>query len=240
MTSLCLQECSFFGVGGEQLHGVISSPLYHDRTHCYDALNSSANLEVAFPGVQFKNLLRVIEKSKLERFRIGYIQTPQQLQTLTESIPSMKLKELEVHFRDDEDEAGGEFDRETIRQDLLQAVKNNFSLLSVKCSRFDNNDKQTLAFYANRNKCLDQWVDNPETIDDRKVWPEALGLAQRAGPDALFRGLRSVLESGVREFERREKAQASGVLHSIIVASILYKPSVHTHPSLLPTSTVPF
>ena len=54
-------------------------------------------------------------------------------------------------------------------------------------------DKKTLAFYANRNECLDQWVDKPEIVEQRKVWPDALGLAERAGPDALFRGLRSVL-----------------------------------------------
>ena len=55
-------------------------------------------------------------------------------------------------------------------------------------------DEQRLVFYTNRNKSVDQWVSNPEMVD-RKVWPEALKLADRAGPDALFRGLRSVLES---------------------------------------------
>ena len=54
--------------------------------------------------------------------------------------------------------------------------------------------KKTLAFYAKRNERLDQWVENPETVVDRKVWPNALGLAERAGPDALFRGLRLVLD----------------------------------------------
>ena len=125
----------------------------------------------------------------------------------------MKLKELEVSFRnvegsgdEDDDEEEGEFGRETIRHDLLHAVKNNFSLRSVKgkfsfgfgedLNLFESTeDKQRLAFYANRNVRLDQWVDNPEMVEQRKVWPEALGLAERAGPDALFRGLRSVLES---------------------------------------------
>ena len=50
-----------------------------------------------------------------------------------------------------------------------------------------------LVSYADRNELLDQWVDNPEQVDDRKVWPEALKLAEQAGPDSLFRGLRSVL-----------------------------------------------
>jgi len=119
----------------------------------------------------------------------------------------MKLKELEIELwngvdSDDEDgeEEEGEFSRETIRQDLLHAVRNNFSLRSVKAGLagidlFDNDDKQTLAFYANRNETLDQWVDNPEAVKQKKAWPEALSLAERAGPNALFRGLRSVLQS---------------------------------------------
>ena len=107
----------------------------------------------------------------------------------------------------DEDDEEGELVPGTVRQELLDAVKNNFSLRSVKAriheyyldEEFDlfvsAEDKQTLAFYANRNKSLDQWVDHPETVGQRKVWPDALGLAERAGPNALFRGLRSVLES---------------------------------------------
>ena len=166
----------------------------------------------------FKNLLQAIEKSKLERFQIGSISTPHHLQALTQSIPSMKLKELEVEFYHDEGNELGvglyhdegsddedEFDQEAIRQDLLHAVKNNFSLRAVKAKMLTDTDetdlflsvedKQRLAFYANRNKSLDEWVDNPKTVKQRKVWPEALNLAERAGPNALFRGLRSVLES---------------------------------------------
>ena len=195
----------------------LSSLLYHGQSHCYGCFEFyHDDLEGVFPGIQFKNLLNAIEKSKLERFQIGRIETPHQLQTLTQSIPSMKLKELEIVFwvtegSDDEDEAEGEFDRETIRQDLLHAVKHNFSLRSLKAELtrtdlfdndeltrtdlFDNDDKQTLAFYVNRNESLDQWVDNPVTVEQRKVWPNALNLAERAGPNALFRGLRSVLQS---------------------------------------------
>ena len=86
-----------------------------------------------------------------------------------------------------------------LRQTVLLAIKNNFSLRSVKdVSGYDDlfqsaEDKETLAFYANRNESLDHWVDHPETIKQKVVWPEALGLAERAGPSALFRGLRSVL-----------------------------------------------
>jgi len=68
---------------------------------------------------------------------------------------------------------------------------------------FNAEDKTRLAFYANRNKLLDQWVDNPETVQTRKVWPDALKLAEQAGPNSLFRGLRSVLG---RDYVSWEKA----------------------------------
>ena len=150
-------------------------------------------MELHLPRIQFENMLRAIERSKLKRFKIGTIRTQQQLQILTQSIPSMKLPDLVIRYD------GGEV--QNVKEELLQAVKNNFTLLSVKgetyeaIDRFNQSDKHRLAFYANRNENLNQWVDNPETVEQRKVWPEALGLAQRAGPDALFRSLRSVLES---------------------------------------------
>ena len=211
LTSLCLNECRF---GGGQVHediiSIVSRP--DSLLRCFEFQNAWSGYpwEVVFPRIPFEALLRAIKKSKLKRFQIGNMETLDYLPVLTQSIPSMKLKELELKFwvdedrddedSDDEDEPEGEFNREAIRQDLLHAVKNNFSLVSVKAELsgtdlFDNGGKQTLAFYANRNESLDQWVDNPETIVDRKVWPNALGLAERAGPDALFRSLRSVLES---------------------------------------------
>jgi len=58
---------------------------------------------------------------------------------------------------------------------------------------FDAEYKTRLVFFANCNKCLDQWVDIPETVDDQKVCPKALKLAEQAGPDSLLCVLRSVL-----------------------------------------------
>jgi len=212
LSSLCLRECNF--VRG-QVHGdIISTLMRPDLSLCCFELYQD-DLEVAFPGIHLKNLLNAIEKSKLERFLIGSKATRHYLLALTQSIPSMKLKELEIEIEvwdeedsDDEDEAEGEFSRETIREDLLHAVKNNFSLQSVKAAMFTQNDdereidlferaedKHRLAFYSNRNESLGEWVDNPEMVDQRKVWPEVLSLAERAGPSALFRGLRSVLQS---------------------------------------------
>ena len=100
------------------------------------------------------------------------------------------------------------------KQLLLQAVRNNFSLRSVAGRRFerdlfDDNDKTRLVFYATRNEFLDQWVDNSETVG-RKVWPEALKLAEKAGPNSLFRGLRSVLGGdyvNLRAGRKRQRPQ---------------------------------
>jgi len=212
LTSLCLGCCNF--VQRQVSEAILSLLTQPDSVlRCFE-FHSYDSLEEEFPRIQFENLLQAIQESRLlERCQIGSIETPNYLQALTQRIPSMKLKELEVRvwtFDDsgNEDEPEGEFGRETIRQELLLAAKNNFSLLSLegKFSYFDVDepdtdlfdlsveDKERLEFYANRNKRLNQWVDNPVTVEQRKVWPEALGLAGRAGPNALFRGLRSVLE----------------------------------------------
>jgi len=116
------------------------------------------------PNSQFQNLLRAVEISKLERFVIGGTESHEQLRTLTESIPRMRVNELEVFIASDQQNVN--------KQLLLQAVRNNFSLRSVagRCCRrferdlFDDNDKTRLVFYANRNELFDQWVDNSETV----------------------------------------------------------------------------
>ena len=186
LASLSLHYCTF---SGGQLNGDIISILSRPDSllRCFE-FQTYASVEAGF----FVALLDAIEKSKLERFTIGTIRSQQELQTLTQSIPSMKLKELEVDIH-------GHLITENSRQGLLQAARNNFSLRRVKGKLSDgtdffdsDDDEQRLAFYANRNESLDQWVDNPETFD-QEVWPEALSLAERAGPEALFRGLRSVL-----------------------------------------------
>jgi len=200
LSALCLYQCEY---GPYQFMGNIFSSSLIPSTflgpgsslRCFELY--CEELEQTIPVTQFKNLLQAIEKSNLERFQIGSIRTPHHLQALAQSIPSMKLEELEVAVIEEQ-----EFDRETTKQDLLHGVKNNFSLRAVKfesrIGEFDwfgsAEDKQTLAFCANRNKRLDQWVNNPKTVE-RKVWPEALNLAESAGPNALFRGLRTVLES---------------------------------------------
>ena len=193
LTTLCLQYCNFVG---EQVHEDIISVISRPGSLLRCVEFTFTNLQQMFPNIPFEALLQAIEKSKLERFSIGRIETPYQLQTLMQSIPSMRIRELDVAF-------DRRFLRENAnpRQNLLLAIKKNFSLRSVKGKHpngtdfFDSDDdKQRLALYAIRNKSLDQWFDNPEIVEQRKVWPEALNLAQKAGPNALFRGLHSVLE----------------------------------------------
>jgi len=206
LTSLCFECCDFFGEG--QIHRDILSFLSRMRSllRCFEFKNFG-DVDRAFPGVQFKNLLQVIQNCKLlESLKIGTIHSQQQLQTLTESIPSMRIRELDVAF-------GGQIllGNPNLKHNLLLAIKNNFSLHSVKGKMRNDDlfgtaeDKQTLAFYANRNESLDQWVDNPETIVEQKVWPNALGLAERAGPSALCRGLHSVLETDYVSLKRGRK-----------------------------------
>ena len=169
LTTLCLRSCNFVGEVYEDMVSLVSRR--DSLLRCFEFQNHWS-FESVLPIIQFKNLLRAIEKSKLGRFKIGTIRTQQQLQTLTQSIPSMKLTELVIRY-----DGGGV---ENVEEELLQAVKNNFTLLSVKGETYDGIDlfnqseQQRLAFYANRNESLDQWVDKPETVEQRKVWPEAL------------------------------------------------------------------
>jgi len=86
-------------------------------------------------------------------------------------------------------------------QRLLSAIQQNFSLRSVTllfqgwplfCQATDQ--AQRLEFYGNRNERLAEWIEKPDVVR-QELWPEALSMAQQAGPDALFKSLRSVLGS---------------------------------------------
>ena len=191
LTSLRLYNCSFSG--GDEVPGTIISNTLSRPDSALRTLEFKSLMTVTVG--QLQNLFQAVEKSKLERFEIGQFRSHEQFRALTQSIPSMRIKELELTFVSDR-----LINEETAKRDLLQAVKNNFSLRSVigehfGSDLFDNDDmKPRLVFYADRNERLDQWKDNPENVD-QKVWPEALKLAEMAGPDSLFRGLRTVLGS---------------------------------------------
>jgi len=96
----------------------------------------------------------------------------------------------------------GRYGRETsaaMKQRLLCGIKKNFSLRVVTALHQDQRPlfgqetgQQRLDFYANRNVHLEEWVEKPDVLV-RELWPEALSLAQQAGPDALFKSLQYVL-----------------------------------------------
>jgi len=196
LTGLWLDNCDY-SRGPVRTTNIISAMLRPNSQLRSLALMTLRLYRTLLEG-QLQSLLRAVEKSKLERFKIGDIQSQQQLLTLTESIPLMRIKvlQLDIDIRDEKEERN-------CKADLLRAVKNNFSLravLSYNHSGFDHDvfdadDEKKLFFYTGRNKRLDQWVDNQEQVDGRKVWPEALKLAEQAGPDSLLSGLRSVLKS---------------------------------------------
>jgi len=201
LTSLCLDHCSFYSRQvqvQESIMSALTRPA--SQLRCFEW--SSFHLTLDFPNNHLETFLRAIQKSKLERFLIGCIESQQEWQTLVRSIPSWNLKELEVRFILDDEYQEPVLDIEVVKQDLLHAIKNNFSLRLVKGYIVDDGsdlfaaaeDKQRLAFFAIRNESLEQWVDNPKKVN-QKVWPEALALAEKAGPDSLFRGVRSVLGS---------------------------------------------
>ena len=216
LTGLCLDHCDF--IGGRVYEDVISALLRPDSPlRSFELMERSLGdvaptCQFLMPNTRFRNLLRAVEKSKLEHFAIGILEYHEQLRNLTESIPKMGIKELQVAISDAVDE-------EDTKPLLLQAIKNNFSLRFVDCNRgrdvFDADDKMRLVFYANRNERLDEWVGNPETVQEQKVWPEALTLAERAGPNSLFRGLRSVVESDYVSWpagRKRKRPQDDGSL----------------------------
>jgi len=203
LATLSLDSCNF---ARNEVNGVIISIIKRPASslRCFEFQTGGTwePVERVFPGIRFRNLLEAVQTSKLERFKIGSIETSRQLQTLLQSIPSMPIRELDVVFDGPIFDGQVRHENANPRQNLLLAVKNNFILQSVNFLRpgYDRpsllesaEDKQRLALYTSRNESLDEWVKNPERVVNQKVWPDALGLAERAGPNALFRGLRSVL-----------------------------------------------
>lgn len=111
------------------------------------------------------------------------------------------------------------------KAELMEALKNNFSLRSVKGKvrgdgaapnddgneLFIDEDQDRLAFYAERNERLSEWIDNPSKVS-REVWPEALVLAQKAGRGSLFSSLRALSGSGVGSVRGKRKSKSSNQL----------------------------
>jgi len=149
------------------------------------------------PPIAFVRLLHAISRSKLEHLRIRVVHARQDFELLLSALPNFKLKELELVII---------YNGPNMKQDLLEALKNNYSLRSVKGGTanftfntddeieelFNDDDKRRLAFFAERNARLDAWTENPSLVP-RDLWPYALDLAVKAGRESLFCSLRSAL-----------------------------------------------
>jgi len=173
--------------------------LPNSRMRCFEYETNLAILSHPLDDNSLWTLLRAVAKSKLHRFKIGTLNSQIQMQSLAEIVPLLRLQELEISFCPPLDER-------TVTRAMLVAVKKNFSMRSVK--GFDQGPnrlwrepvftqvevQRRLAFYFNRNERLDDWVDSVERLD-RKLWPNALELAEQAGRDTLFTSLQSVLGS---------------------------------------------
>ena len=96
LTGLCLRHCNFMG---DQVHQTVISALLRPNSplRSFELQGLSLGTTRLSNG-QFQNLLRAVEKSKLERFVIGGIQSNQQFLSLADSIPLMQVKELKVVF----------------------------------------------------------------------------------------------------------------------------------------------
>jgi len=199
--------CSFFGNSKAHVGDTMSAALLQPNSMLRSLELMQRDLNPFFPGPTFGELLSAVGRSSLERFSIGCFQSEAQFQTLMSSLPAMKIQELEFCLNGPL-RVGA--DR---KQDLLRAVKRNFSLQSLKITLadgravFTEEDNMRLQFFFDRNKRLAQWVASPATVPCL-LWPDALGLALQAGEDPLFCSLQAVLgdevesTSGTRKRKR--------------------------------------
>ena len=192
LRALAIKNCSC-SIELQLLHQTPLSALRHPysslrRLHLQGVPTS------ALADQSFRALLEAVTASKLESFFITVIPNPSRDQVLADTIPSMKvLRELVIQF-----EFGGDNNSDRTKQTICEAVKNNYSLQSVKYQDDDDDNPvdasdndETLKFYLERNIRLARWVENPDTVP-KHLWKEACTLATKAGPTVLFRLLRKI------------------------------------------------
>ena len=202
LRSLSIINC-FFGIS-QQIQEMLVECLQRESSplRCLELDVNSTSETYFLRRDSFNTFLHAVTKSKLERFLVGVISSQQELESLTNIIPAMKVKDFEVTVV-------SSLNNRTTKDALLEAVQNNFCLRTVtgkvqsgnsighdRADLFGEGDKQRLEFFAERNQLVVEWVENPATVH-RDVWPEAMKLAERAGPDTLFQSLRALSGSGI-------------------------------------------
>jgi len=187
--ALAFRDCIFHAPLPQLLQPLFSalcrpaSPLRHFQfdDHHNDSLSNQS----------FSNLCQAVTESKLESFSIHMDHNQNRLQSLADTIPSMKIRELVV-----QSDYNGYRNRDRTLQTLRQALRNNFTLQSVKYRLFDipfdaSVEDSTMKFYLQRNIHLARWVENPATAP-KHLWKEATTLAAKAGTEMLFRLLQKI------------------------------------------------
>ena len=190
--SLAIKDCEFYARRPQFLQALFSALRRPDSPMRHFQYDTKAN----FPEQSFRVLLEAVSESKLESLSIGRAGAPPlyicPLQIVANAIPTMKLRVLTVQFGH-----LGSMDRARIQQTLRQAVKDNYTLQSVKYQFGVRNpsdaseDDETFQFYLQRNIRLAQWAENPATVP-KHLWKEATTLATKAEPTMLFRLLRKI------------------------------------------------
>ena len=195
LSSFAIKDCMrILTPRRQQFHKALCSALSHPDSPLRHFQFEGRRFRDHFPNQSFSILCEAVAVSKLESFSIGRLDTEQHFTALTDAIPSMKIRKLAIQLRHNRDGPH-------IMQMLRQAVKNNFTLQSVKyqCGSgqfaapfFDASaEDETLKSYLERNARLAQWVENPATVP-KHLWKKATTLAAKAGPPMLFRLLRKI------------------------------------------------
>ena len=198
LRSLAIKNCIFSRLPQllEALFSALrrpASPLRHFQF--YDQFGDRHPARLS--NQSFSNLCQAVAESKLESVAIRVDHCQSRIQSLADTIPSMKIRKLVI-------ELGQYRDGRRITQTLCQAVKNNFTLQSVKYQIADDDAEpfidpfvdasefdETMKFCLERNTRLAQWVENPATVP-KHLWKEAATLATSAGAETLCRLLRKI------------------------------------------------
>ena len=202
-----IKSCSIHSSSRRRFGAIMCAALLRPNSLLRSLELIEGDRDAFFSGPTFGALLNAVGRSTVERFSIGNIYTEEKFQSLLSNLPTMKIKKLEIHLN------GGLGARGDRKQHILQAVKRNFNLRSLKASSagrafFTEEDKMVLESYWSRNERLAQWVASPVTVP-HLLWPDALGLALEAGEDTLYRSLQAVLgnEAGSALGQRKRKRQ---------------------------------
>ena len=209
LRSLGLQDSSFGR--HQQLYAAVNAALLRPRSslRSLNILEDSLALEIP----DLRALLQAVSESKLDRFSLGVINSRVQVNAITSAIPSMRVQHIDLHFGIDSN-----LEQEAQKEELLQALEQNYNVQSVTGTQrttrlshlnlFDEDpDRNRVANITDRNTCVAEFAGKPDTVN-RAVWPELLSLAEKAGPDTLFRSVRSVLgngEFGTSQSKRKRK-----------------------------------